>query len=175
MVRVVAAILWSWGKRHNHESPHIKDGEAKRQITWDMRRHLPQDFCYVRKISTYIIVSYYLQSNAFFTGLLTEAKLGPESTGDTQCYTDNCWRYQDGTAAEDRYGPQTLRPERDCLNSSLEKWEFQECEFRMCQELVLGKKKAKNSWSQIQKLKSTGRDMQGGETQRENCSYSQLS
>ena len=68
-------------------------------------------------------------------------------------------------------GSQTLRPQRDSLSSSLGKKkkrerECGECGLRMCQELLLENK----NWSQIQKIKPTGRDMQEeSETEPRTC------
>ena len=128
-----------------------------------------QILCYVRKISTCLLISSF-PSICHHTHFLRKRNWPREPWAETQHYPDSCWRCQDrstgGGGLSDLktterqpqffFGKKKKKRERECG----------ECGLRMCQELLLENK----NWSQIQKIKPTGRDMQEeSETEPRTC------
>lgn len=123
---------------------------------------------YVRKISTYLLISS-RPSICHQTHSLLKRNWPRESWAETQHYPDSSWRCSDrsigGGGLSDlktrERQPQFFFGKKNLGNVNLE-----------CARSFSWKTK---NWSQVQKTKPTGRDMQKGQSQRQNHLHSQLS
>lgn len=183
MVRAVAAILWSWSNRHKHESQHSKDGEAERQRTWDIRCHWTNTFNTIEPIPNHILPDFLLcekNKYIFFISsfsitfgqthsLLTDLQKRNWAQRAMGCYSalrrqllempgQDCRRGQ--------VGSQTLRPE----TASILLWKNENL-GNVSLECARSFSWKKKRWSQIQKIKPTGRDVQRRQTQRDSHLY----